>query len=179
MLASMFVALPELEASLEAIRRSPVDVGSLKLIVRRPAPSIREVLQEGTLDSSHGLIGDRWSSAPADPRTMLTLMNARAAEAVAVTRERWPLAGDQLFVDLHLGYGNLPPGTRLAVGPAVIEVTDIPHRGCGKFIRRFGLDASRFVNSEAGRDLNLRGINARVVKGGVVRPGDQISRVLS
>jgi MOSC domain-containing protein YiiM len=177
MLSAMFAELPELEAGLDKIRRSPHDEGTLALIVRRPAPSEREVLGEGTLDASLGLVGDRWSASPADPRTMLTLMNARSVAAVARSRDRWALAGDQLFVDLNLGYANLPPGTRLAVGAAVIEVTEVPHRGCGKFIRRFGLDASKFVNSPVGRELNLRGINARVLTGGMVRAGDQISKL--
>ena len=87
------------------------------------------------------------------------------------------LAGDQLYVDLDLSYDNLPPGTRLRVGSAVIEVTAQPHRGCGKFVARFGIDAQRFVNSPAGRELNLRGINARIITGGVVQTGDVIEKV--
>jgi len=103
-------------------------------------------------------------------------MNARAAALVAGSRERWPLAGDQLYVDLDLGLANLPPGTRLYVGSAVIQVTAEPHRGCGKFSRRFGVDAMRWVNSAVGRELNLRGINARIVRPGTVRPGDPIRK---
>ena len=91
-------------------------------------------------------------------------MNARAAALVAGDRERWPLAGDQLYVDLDLSGENLPPGTRLAIGSAVVEVTDEPHTGCKKFSARFGLDALEFVNSPEGRALNLRGINTRVVE---------------
>jgi hypothetical protein len=173
----MFVELAALNDEIEEIRRSPSDHGSLELVVCRPAAAEREVLEEGVLDCSRGLLGDRWATENRDPRSMLTLMNCRSADAVAGTRERWPLAGDQLFVDLDLSYANLPPGTRLSIGSAVIEVTDIPHRGCGKFIRRFGIDASRFVNSEVGRELNLRGINARVVSAGVVRPGDAIAKL--
>jgi hypothetical protein len=171
----MFIELATLNAGVESIRESPSDEGLLELVVCRPAPGEREVLDEATLNVQRGLLGDRWCTEARDPRSMLTLMNARAAAAVAGTRERWPLAGDQLFVDLDLSYANLPPGARLSVGDgAVLEVTDLPHRGCGKFIRRFGLDASRFVNSEVGRELNLRGINARVITGGVVGPGDAV-----
>ncbi len=171
------VALDTLTAEVDAIRRSPADGGSVRLIVRRPAPDEREVLAEAELDTVGGLMGDRWSAEPRSLDTMLTLMNARAAAAVAGAIENWPPAGDQLFVDLDLSYANLPPGTRLEVGSAVIEVTEIPHRGCGKFTKRFGVDAAKFVNSELGRELNLRGINARVVSGGTVRAGDAISKL--
>jgi MOSC domain-containing protein YiiM len=103
-------------------------------------------------------------------------MNARVAALVAGDRERWARAGDQLYVDLDLSGDNLPPGTRLELGSAVIEVTDQPHRGCGKFARRFGVDALKFVNSDAGEELNLRGINTRIVTGGTVRVGDEIRK---
>jgi MOSC domain-containing protein YiiM len=148
--------------------------------VRRPAEDEREVVAEASLDPVEGLVGDSWharSNGSADPDTQLTLMNARSAALVARTPERWPLAGDQLYVDLDLSVANLPPGTRLSVGSAVIEVSPVPHRGCGKFSRRFGVDAMKFVNSGAGRELNLRGINARIVTGGIVRTGDSIRTI--
>jgi MOSC domain-containing protein YiiM len=160
------------------VRRSPSDEGTVALIVCRPAVGERRVLAEATLDVREGLIGDGWhvrDQAP-HPDRQLTLMNARAAALVAGSRERWPLAGDQLFVDLDLGEANLPPGTRLRIGSAEIEVTAEPHRGCGKFSKRFGVDAVKFVNSAVGRELNLRGINAKVVDGGTVRTGDPIRR---
>ena len=159
------------------IRDSPRDEGTVELIVRRPAEGEREVLTEATLDEEKGLVGDGWHGrGTPHPDRQLTLMNARAAALVAGSPERWPLAGDQLYVDLDLGEANLPAGTRLCVGSAVIEVTAEPHRGCGKFSRRFGVDAMRWVNSAVGRELNLRGINARIVVGGTVRTGDPIGR---
>jgi hypothetical protein len=174
--------LAALEGGLDEIRRSPSDRGVLELIVRRPAEEEREVLDEATLDTVDGLVGDCWrrrgskrtEDGSAHPDMQLTLMNARVAALVAGHPDRRQLAGDQLFVDLDLSYDNLPPGTRLEVGSALIEITDQPHTGCGKFARRFGNDAQRFINSAAGRELNLRGVNARVVAGGVVRLGDPI-----
>ena len=172
--------MEELEAGLDDIRRSPKDEGALELIVRRPSVGERESLAEGELDVVQGLVGDTWSTRGsrrskdglAHPEMQINVMNSRVIALVAQERERWHLAGDQLFVDLDLSGENLPPGTRLAVGSAVIEVTPEPHTGCEKFVSRFGVDAMKFVNSPLGRQLNLRGINAKVVQPGVIRVRD-------
>ena len=175
----------ELDAGLDEIRRSPKDEGVLELIVRRPSVGEREVLDEGRLDVTEGLVGDTWSSRGsrrsndglAHPDMQLNIMNSRVIALVAQERERWHLAGDQLFMDLDLSLDNLPPGTQLAVGSAVIEVTPEPHTGCQKFVSRFGLDAMKFVNSPLGRQLNLRGINAKVVQPGTIRVRDVAKKV--
>ena len=168
----------ELVAALEEIRRSPTAQGSVDLIVRRPAENEREVLDEGMLDLDEGLLGDMWHRrGTPNPDAQLTLMNARAAEVIAGGRERRQLAGDQLYVDLDLSIENLPAGTRLSVGGAVVEVTAVPHTGCAKFSARFGTDALRFVNKSPGRELRLRGVNARVVTAGAVRVGDTITKL--
>lgn len=169
----------ELDAGLEAIRKSPTDNGVVELIVSRPQPNAREVLEHAQLDPRAGLAGDSWGTrgAAPDPVTQLTLMNARVIALIAPDRTRWPLAGDQLYVDLDLADDNVPPGSRLEVGSAVIEVSAKPHLGCNKFVQRFGVDAMKFVNSPLGRQLHLRGINARVVRSGVVRIGDRARKV--
>lgn len=164
---------------LSDVRASPAASGTVELIARRPRENEREVLEEARLDLATGLVGDRWheSAGRDDPDTQLTLMNARAAALLAGARARWPEAGDQLYVDLDLSTANLPPGSRLNIGSAVIEVTAVPHTGCGKFLRRFGLQAQKLVNSPVGRELNLRGINARVVHAGTVRTGDPVEKL--
>lgn len=174
------LTMAELEAGVEMIRQAPKDGGVLDLIVRRPQSEAREVLTEGQLDLVEGLVGDNWrtrgSSRTADgsahPDMQLNIMNSRAAALVAQTKERWQLAGDQLFLDMDLSAENLPPGTRLTLGSAIIEVTPEPHTGCKKFVARFGLDAMQFVNSPIGKTLRLRGLNAKVVQPGTIRVGD-------
>lgn len=170
----------ELEAGIATIAQAPKDGGVLALIVRRPQSEDREVLTEGQLDLVEGLVGDNWrtrgSSRTADgsahPDMQLNIMNARAIDLIAQDKERWQLAGDQLFLDMDISAENLPPGTRLALGSAIIEVTPEPHTGCKKFVARFGLDAMLFVNSPVGKALRLRGLNAKVVQPGVIRVGD-------
>jgi MOSC domain-containing protein YiiM len=155
------------------------------LIVRRPAVDEREVMTAARLDLHDGLVGDTWlargSSRTPDggpsPDAQLTLMNARAAAAIAGERERWSLAGDQLYVDLDLSRANLPSGSRVQIGSAVIEFSESPHTGCAKFSARFGVDALKFVNSPIGRELRLRGANCRVLVAGTVRTGDAIRKL--
>jgi tRNA-Thr(GGU) m(6)t(6)A37 methyltransferase TsaA len=170
---------------LAEVRRSPADRGRLDLIVRRPATDEREVLQHGELDLDTGLVGDNWRTRGssntvdrlADPDAQLNIMNSRCARLVAGGDERIPLAGDQLFVDLDLSPENLPTGTRLQIGTAVIEVTAKPHTGCAKFTRRFGLAAHRWINGTVGKQFRLRGICAKVVVPGAITTGDEIVKL--
>lgn len=179
------LTMSELEAGLDEIRRAPKDEGVLELIVRRPGVNDREVLASGELHLDEGLVGDSWrrrrskTTPDGSPNLemQLNIMNTRVIALVAQVKSRWQMAGDQLFLDLDLSAENLPAGTRLSLGSAVIEVTPPPHLGCQKFVARFGLDAMRFVNSTLGRLLHLRGINARVVQGGVIRVGDVVRKI--
>jgi hypothetical protein len=179
------LTMAELEAGLDEIRRAPKDEGVLELIVRRPNIEEREVLEEGELHLAEGLVGDNWSrrkssrtpDGSAHPDMQLNIMNVRVIALVAQDKARWQLAGDQLYLDLDLSAENLPAGTRLAIGSAVIEVSPQPHTGCKKFVSRFGLEAMKFVNSELGRELHLRGINARVIQPGRIRVGNRAKKI--
>lgn len=179
------VTLDAMESRFAHICESPRDHGVLRLIVRRPASGEREILEQGELTLTDGLLGDGWKARGSsrradgspDPQNQITVMNARVIEVLAQQKERWPLAGDQLFIDLDLSTENLPPGLRLEIGSAVIEVTPQPHTGCKKFHARYGSDAVKFVNSPEGRKHNLRGINAKVVKAGMVCLGDVAKKI--
>lgn len=174
------LTMAELEAGLDEIRQAPKDEGLLQMIVRRPQIAEREVLEEGELNLHEGLVGDSWIRRPSHktpdgsphPDMQINIMNARVTALVAQDKNRWHLAGDQLYLDMDLSEENLRAGTQLAIGEAVIEVTPPPHTGCKKFVARFGIDAMKFVNSPVGRQLRLRGINAKVVRPGTIRLGD-------
>jgi len=179
------LTMAELEAGLDHIRQSPKDEGVLQLIVRRPQVDKREVLNEGELHISEGLVGDSWimrgssrtSDGSSHPDMQLNIMNARAIALVAGDKDRWQLAGDQLYIDIDLSDENLPAGSRLALGTAVIEVSPQPHTGCQKFLLRFGRDAVKFVNSAIGKELHLRGINAKIVQSGTIHVGDVARKI--
>ena len=167
---------------LDTIRAAPKDDGPLRLIVRRPSEGERELVDEARLDPDLGLVGDRWAvrDAAATPvylAAQVTLIAVRVLEAIEPEAGRWPLAGDQLYVDLDLSVDNLPAGTRLAIGSAVVEISETPHTGCAKFSARFGGEALRWINSPEGRAERRRGLNARIVTGGIVRVGDRVRRV--
>ena len=164
----------ELEAGLPEVQRSPRERGSLEMIVRRPSSGEREVLEVAELDVEHGLVGDRGALGKRRRLNQVTLINSRLAALIAQSRDRWALAGDQLYVDFDLCLEHLPPGSRVAIGPAEIEVSPEPHMGCKLFRARYGEDAHKLVNSPDGRAWQLRGINAWVVKSGKVQVGDDV-----
>ncbi|MFN8167254.1 MAG: hypothetical protein U0S36_00575 [Candidatus Nanopelagicales bacterium] len=172
----------ELAEGLEHVRLSPTDVGTVELLVVRPGVDERVVLTSVAISEEQGLEGDSWDQRPSrrtpdggpNPAAKVTVMNARAAALVAGERERWPLAGDQVYADLDVSLDNLPTGTRLHLGDAILEVTDAPHTGCAKFSARFGVDALRLTATPEGKQLRLRGINTAVVRGGTVAVGDQV-----
>ena len=179
------LSMQQLESGLDHIRQSPKDEGLLHLIVRRPEVNARELLEEAELNPIVGLVGDTWNMRSSKrtpdgsphPEMQINIMNARAAALVAQQKERWQLAGDQLFLDMDLSKKNLPAGSQISIGSAILEVTPMPHTGCEKFVARFGLDAMKFVNSEVGKELCLRGINAKVVQEGTIRVGDTAKKL--
>jgi MOSC domain-containing protein len=180
----MDVTLEQLDAALDEIRSAPRETGTIELIAVRPTSGERRLLDDAVLDVTQGLVGDNWTVRKArtadgkpDPDTQITLMSIRALRAITSDRDEWPKAGDQLYVDFDVSAANLPVGTRLGAGTAELVITDKPHTGCVKFSARFGSVALRWVNTPVGRELNLRGIYARVVTSGTLRRGDAIKKL--
>ncbi len=182
---TLHLTLADMEAQLDHIRQSPRDNGVLEMIVCRPAENQRRMLFEAELSVAEGLIGDSWltrgdfrdPTAPANPDSQINIMNSRVTALLAKDRERWQLAGDQLYLDLDLSDVNLPPGSQIAIGTAILQVTAEPHTGCKKFASRYGTDATKFVNSPEGKRLHLRGINAKVIQSGLIRTGDSVTKI--
>ena len=177
----------QLVSGLPHVSESPADGGRVELIVVRPSKGEREFRGEVYVSPEGGVDGDRWRTSPdsetaggtPDPRTQVSLMNARLLRLISGEEELMSLAGDNLIVDFDLSDGNVAVGQRLAVGGAVVEVSDVAHNGCGSFMQRYGRDAVKFVNSPEGKRLHLRGLYARVVEAGVVRVGDAVRKVTS
>jgi MOSC domain-containing protein YiiM len=185
MLMTRHLSLHELQEGLSDIAQSPKDGGHLKVIVIRPETDARTSLQQCELSPDGGVHGDHWAegcwmSLPdgrPHPDVQVTIMNARTIALIAQDEARWPLAGDNLLVDLDLSADNLPPKTRLSVGSTLLEITAVPHKGCKKFAARFGVDATRFVNSREGWRMHLRGIYARIIRSGLVAVGDPVRKL--
>ena len=175
---SLHLPLAELEASLRTLPELPKDSGRLALIVRRPADGVRETPQTVRLTPEGGVPGDSWGRSPSRKLdAQIAVMRRDVAELIA-NGQPLTLFGDSLFVDFDISTPNLPTGSRLRVGEAVVEVTPMPHNGCAKFKGRFGQDALVFVNAKPTRHLNLRGIYWKVVEPGEVSVGAEI-RVIS
>ena len=179
------LTVEDIQQNLAELGASPQDNGTVELIVCRPNQGEREVLESAELDTVEGLIGDNWKArgsrhtddGSAHPQMQIAIMNSRTIQAIAQDKSRWPLAGDQLHLDLDISAENMPVGQKFAIGTTILEITEYPHTGCGKFTERFGSAATRFVNSKAGRKQRQRGVNARVLQSGTIRAGDVVKKV--
>jgi len=175
----------EIVGGMPHVTASPADGGKLELIIVRPAEGERVLPGSVRVSPEQGVEGDKWVRSRGhdtpdggpDPRTQVTLMNARILRLISGEEGRMPLAGDNLIVDLDLSDENMAPGQRLSVGEAVLEVTEVPHNGCRAFLDRYGTDVVKFVNSPEGKRLHLRGLHAKVITAGVVSVGDEVRKV--
>ena len=180
-----FATEAELTARLDHLRQAPATGSPVAYIIRRPVTDQRELLETAELTPAAGMVGDRWAKTcshklpdgAVNPDTQITLMSTRMLELLTDDRARWPLAGDNLLLDLDLSDTNLPVGQRVRIGTAVLEITERPHTGCAKFSRRFGPDALKFVNSPEGKALRLRGVHAQVVTAGRIKVGEAITKL--
>ena len=164
---------------------APKDRGRLEAIVIRPAHNERKPVNSAELSADNGVKGDHWAkgcwkSLPdgdPHPDVQICIMSARVIRLLAGDKANWPPAGDQLFIDLDLSKANLVPGQRLSLGNTVLEITDVPHLGCQKFIERYGRDATQFVNSKVGKENRFRGVYAKVIEAGTISVGDVVQKI--
>jgi MOSC domain-containing protein YiiM len=178
-------SLTDLQHGLEDIKNSPSDNGMLYMIVVRPTKRDRNVPWFSKLAPEFGLEGDHWSqgswktlqNGSPDPSVQVTIMNSRCLHLIATAKERWPLAGDNLIVDMDISTSNLKAGQKVSIGSAILEISDVPHTGCMKFRDRFGVEALKFVSTKEARELRLRGMFARVIKAGEIRIGDRMRKI--
>jgi MOSC domain-containing protein len=168
-------ALEQLEKGLASLEPAPRDHGRVALLVRRVAGGVREQPARLRLTPEAGVPEDAWGRGE-NPRleAQISVMEIDVANLIA-NGQPVTLFGDNLFLSLDLSVENLPPGSRVRVGTATMEVTPKAHNGCRKFHARFGSDALRFVSKPDLRHRNFRGIYMRVVEGGDVAPGDLVT----
>jgi len=173
------LTLAELNDSIGPILDSPTDGGTVEMLIVRPTENARITPESAEVSPELGMHGDHWSMGKYReyPDIQIAIMNSRVLDLVSGGRDRWSLAGDNIIADLDLSQANLVPGQKLALGTAVLEITEEAHEGCKKFSSRFGADALRFVNLGRAKELRLRGIYARVVEPGTISVGDQISKL--
>lgn len=183
---SAFLTRAELMVGLTDILASPKTEGLLEAIVMRPGPEgERKELDCCPLSLEFGVLGDKWISeshrlldnGQSHPDVQICMMNSRCIGLIARTRENWSAVGDNLYIDLDLSPDNLHSGCKLAIGSAVLQITDEPHFACASFVTRYGREAAAFVNTGIGRKLQLRGIYGRVVQDGMVTVGDKVQRL--
>lgn len=169
-----FRTLEELELWLKDLPRDRTDKGRVAFLMTRGEGGRRETLLHAGLTPEAGVPGDSWArDAERQPDAQIAVMEQDVADMIA-NGQPLALFGDCLILDLNLAAANLPIGSRLRVGGAVLQVTPKPHNGCRKFRARFGDAALRFVSTGRLRHNNLRGIYLRVVESGEVRVGDNV-----
>lgn len=157
------------------LQASPKDEGRVVRCVVRPAHDRRETPAAIRVSPERGVEFDRWDSdAARRPGNQVSLINVHVLRSLAGTEERMPLSGDNLQVDLELSESNLPVGTRLSIGSALLEVSADPHRPCKKFHQRFGASAVKKVVRASKKGRRGRGLLATVLRAGEIRVGDTI-----
>jgi hypothetical protein len=159
--------------ALEQLPAAPLDAGKVDLMVARGDQGER-ILHRHAILTSGGMPGDRWSSSSKyGPEFQLATTRTDFARVVA-NGQPLELHGDNLFLTLDLSTRNLPTGSLLRVGEALLRVTPQAHNGCKKWVQRFGLACMKFNLEPEYQEHHLRGIYLQVVEPGRVALDDRV-----
>ncbi len=180
-----FADAASLAAALPVILAAPRTDGEIRLLCVRPRPNQRTFPDSLTLPRATGVVDDFEASRPwltlpdgsPDPRNQVSLMSARVLDLVWRSRDPRHHPGDNIAVDLDLSHANLPTGTLLKVGTAILCVSDEPNDGCVKWKVRCGKDAYAWVREMPHVPYRLRGLYCSVKQDGVVTLNDRISPI--
>jgi hypothetical protein len=179
------VTAKELAAALPAILAAPRDAGVTRLLCSRPKPNHRTFPQTLTFTRASGVAGDFESSRPwltlpdgsPDPRNQVSIMSWQVLDLVWRDRDRVAHPGDNIAVDMNLTAHNLPVGTLLAAGTAILRVSDEPNDGCVKWKVRSGRAAYDWSTRDDHLPLRLRGVYCSVEQDGEMHLGDTLRRL--
>jgi hypothetical protein len=163
-----------------ALSAAPRDSGRIVQLCVRPDVNKRAFPEVLELCPRRGAIGDRWEwrtwmhlpDGSPDPRVQLALMDHRILAFLQDLTGCSHHPGDTCLLDLDLHADRLPAGSRLQIGSAVLEISDVENDACGKFATHYGAEVFSWIRAPANRARRLRGAFARVVQGGLVRNGD-------
>jgi hypothetical protein len=179
------ITAAELEAALPSVLAAPGGAGLVRLLCTRPQPNARAFPEVLTLSRGKGATGDYHPARPwlrlpdgsPDPRIEVSIMPWRVLDLVWRERDRVAHPGDNIAVDMTLAEADLPAGTRLAAGTAILRVSDVPNDGCAKWKVRYGKAAHDWITTPDHLRLRLRGLYAAIEQDGEVRIGDTLRRL--
>ncbi|CAN1577166.1 hypothetical protein MCELHM10_04085 [Paracoccaceae bacterium] len=178
-----FISPEALTAALPEVLAAPRELGAVRLLCMRPKPNLRSFPDRLTLTRAAGVVGDFEASRPwlvledgsPDPRNQVSIMSARVLDLVWRDGNPRSHPGDNIACDLDLSHANLPAGTLLQAGTAVLRVSDEPNDGCAKWKVRMGKAAYDWTRAHAA--YRLRGLYCSVEQDGEITLEDALLRL--
>ncbi|MCV6597893.1 MAG: hypothetical protein OIF40_12535, partial [Mangrovicoccus sp.] len=135
-----------------------------------------------SLCPDRGVIGDRWAEhawlrlpdGRPDPRIQVCILPTQVWDTVC-NRPNMPHPGDTIIADLDMSEANLPSGSLLQAGSAVLRVSDVFNDACVKWRARYGDASYRWINRADHCPLRLRGLLCSIERPGQIQRSDFLS----